>query len=65
LPSAAAKAVGEGGANLMAVPRDNPDEYGRLKRFPPGLFETMVDWTRTQPRWRAARQKPDLPGCAV
>ena len=29
--------------NLMEVPRDNPNEYVRLKRFPPGFFETMVD----------------------
>lgn len=34
--------------NLMEVPRDNPTEYARLRRFPPGLFETMVDWTMSQ-----------------
>jgi pimeloyl-ACP methyl ester carboxylesterase len=34
--------------NLMEVPPDNPTEYARLKRFPPGLFETMVDWTMRQ-----------------
>ena len=28
------------------VPRDNPNEYVRLKRFPPGFFETMVDGTK-------------------
>jgi pimeloyl-ACP methyl ester carboxylesterase len=39
--------------NLMEVPRDNPNEYVRLKRFPPGFFETMVDWTTTQLRRRA------------
>jgi pimeloyl-ACP methyl ester carboxylesterase len=38
--------------NLMEAPRDNPNEYVRLKRFPPGLFETMVDWTMTQLRRR-------------
>jgi pimeloyl-ACP methyl ester carboxylesterase len=38
--------------NLMEAPRDNPNEYVRLKRFPPGLFETMVDWTTTQVRRR-------------
>jgi len=31
--------------NLMEVPSDQPDEYTRLKRFAPGLFEAMVDWT--------------------
>ena len=39
--------------NLMEAPRDNPNEYVRLKRFPPGFFETMVDWTTTQLRRRA------------
>ena len=34
----------------MEVPPDNPNEYVRLKRFPPGFFETMVDWTTTQLR---------------
>ena len=29
--------------NLLEVPPDNTDEYVRLKRFPPGFFETMVD----------------------
>ena len=38
--------------NLMEAPRDNPDEYVRLKRFPPGFFETMVDWTGRQLRRR-------------
>jgi pimeloyl-ACP methyl ester carboxylesterase len=36
--------------NLMEVPRDNTNEYVRLKRFPPGFFETMVDWTMRQLR---------------
>jgi hypothetical protein len=40
--------------NLIEVPRDNPNEYVRLKRFPPGLFETMVDWTERQLRRRAS-----------
>jgi alpha-beta hydrolase superfamily lysophospholipase len=39
--------------SFMEVPRDNTDEYVRLKRFPPGFFETMVDWTTTQLRRRA------------
>ena len=34
-----------GSHNLMEVPRDNPNEQVRLTRFPPGLFETIVDWT--------------------
>jgi len=29
----------------MEVPSDNPNEDIRLKRFPPGFFETIVDWT--------------------
>lgn len=40
--------------NLMEVPRDNPNEYVRLKRFPPGFFEMMVDWTERQLRRRAS-----------
>ena len=43
-----------GGHNLMEVPPDNPNEYVRLKRFPPGMFEMIVDWTTTQVRGRAA-----------
>ncbi len=39
--------------NLIEVPPDNPNECVRLKRFPPGLFETMVDWTTAQLRRRA------------
>jgi hypothetical protein len=36
--------------NLMEVPPDNPNEGVRLKRFPPGFFEFMVDWTTTKVR---------------
>jgi pimeloyl-ACP methyl ester carboxylesterase len=43
--------------NLMEAPRDNPNEYVRLKRFPPGFFETMVDWTTTQLRRRAPARR--------
>ena len=42
-----------GSHNLMEVPPDNPNEFVRLKRFPPGFFEMMVDWTTTQIRGRA------------
>jgi hypothetical protein len=42
--------------NLLEVPSDNPDEYVRLKRFVPGLFETMVDWTTRQVHPRARRR---------
>ena len=41
--------------NLMEAPRDNTSEYVRLKRFPPGLFETMVDWTTSQLRRRVGQ----------
>jgi pimeloyl-ACP methyl ester carboxylesterase len=47
------KVYPNGSHNLMEVPPDNPKEWVRLKRFPPGLFETMVDWTTTQVRRRA------------
>ena len=50
----AVKVYPNGRHNLMEVPPDNPKEWVRLKRFPPGLFETMVDWTTTQVRGRAA-----------
>ena len=43
--------------NLMEAPRDNSNEYVRLKRFPPGLFDTMVDWTTTQLRRRASGRR--------
>jgi pimeloyl-ACP methyl ester carboxylesterase len=46
------KVYPNGSHNLMEVPPDNPNEFVRLKRFPPGLFETMVDWTTTQVRRR-------------
>jgi hypothetical protein len=42
--------------NLLEVPPDNPNEYVRLKRFPPGFFEMMVDWTRAQLRRAPAKQ---------
>jgi pimeloyl-ACP methyl ester carboxylesterase len=48
------KVYPNGRHNLMEVPPDNPSEYVRLKRFPPGFFEMMVDWTITQLRRRAA-----------
>ena len=41
------KVYPNGSHNLMEVPPENPNEYVRLKRFPPGFFETMVDWTTT------------------
>jgi pimeloyl-ACP methyl ester carboxylesterase len=43
--------------SLMEAPRENTDEYVRLKRFPPGFFETMVDWTTTQLRRRAPARR--------
>jgi len=46
------KVYPNGSHNLMEVPPDNPNESVRLKRFPPGLFETMIDWTMTQLRRR-------------
>jgi len=46
-----------GSHNLMEVPPDNPNEQVRLKRFPPGFFETMVDWTTTQLRRRAPARR--------
>ena len=48
------KVYPNGSHNLMEVPPDNPKEWVRLKRFPPGFFETMVDWTTTQVRRRPA-----------
>jgi uncharacterized protein len=47
------KVYPNGRHNLMEVPPENPNEWVRLKRFPPGLFEMMVDWTTTQVRRRA------------
>jgi hypothetical protein len=31
--------------------------YVRLKQFPPGFFDTMVDWTTTQLRRRAPARR--------
>lgn len=59
------KVYPNGSHNLMEVPRDNPNEQVLLKRFPPGFFETMVDWTTTQlrqqksPRQQTSRQFND------
>ena len=47
------KVYPNGSHNLMEVPPENPKESVRLKRFPPGFFEMMVDWTTTQVRRRA------------
>jgi pimeloyl-ACP methyl ester carboxylesterase len=46
-----------GSHNLMEVPPDNPNESVRLKRFPPGFFEMMVDWTTTQLRRRGPAKR--------
>ena len=51
------KVYPNGSHNLMEVPPENPNEYVRLKRFPPGFFETMVDWTTTQLRRRAPTRR--------
>jgi len=51
------KVYPNGSHNLMEVPPDNPNESVRLKRFPPGLFETMVDWTTTQIRRRPSARR--------
>lgn len=51
------KVYPNGSHNLMEVPPDNPNELVRLRRFPPGLFETMVDWTTTQLRRRAPTRR--------
>jgi len=51
------KVYPNGSHNLMEVPPENPNEWVRLKRFPPGLFETMVDWTNTQLRQRAPARR--------
>ena len=48
-----------GSHNLMEVPPDNPNESVRLKRFPPGFFETMVDSTTMQVRRRAPVRRKD------
>lgn len=51
------KVYPNGSHNLMEVPPDNPKEFVRLKRFPPGLFETMIDWTTTQLRRRTPARR--------
>src|SRR5215213_2453896 len=51
------KVYPNGSHNLMEVPPDNPNESVRLKRFPPGFFEMMVDWTTTQLRRRASARR--------
>ena len=51
------KVYPNGSHNLMEVPRDNPNESVRLRRFPPGLFEMMVDWTTTQLRRRGPARR--------
>ena len=51
------KVYPNGSHNLMEVPPDNPKEWVRLKRFPPGFFETMVDWTTTQVRRRGSLRR--------
>lgn len=51
------KVYPNGSHNLMEVPPNNPNEQVRLKRFPPGFFETMVDWTTTQLRRRASARR--------
>jgi pimeloyl-ACP methyl ester carboxylesterase len=48
------KVYPNGRHNLMEVPPDNPNEWVRLKKFPPGLFEMMVDWTTAQLRRRVS-----------
>jgi pimeloyl-ACP methyl ester carboxylesterase len=50
------KVYPNGSHNLMEVPPDNPNEWVRRRRFPPGLFEMIVDWTTTQVRGRAVRR---------
>jgi pimeloyl-ACP methyl ester carboxylesterase len=47
------KVYPNGAHNLQEVPPDNPNEWVRRKRFPPGFFEMMVDWTTRQVRGRA------------
>jgi len=50
------KVYPNGSHNLMEVPPDNPNEFVRLKRFPPGFFEMLVDWTTTQLRRTTVRR---------
>ena len=51
----------------MDVPPDNPNEWVRLKQFPPGFFEMMVEWTTTQLRRRAPAKRcgQEAPGNAI
>src|SRR5678816_1937673 len=51
------KVYPNGSHNLMEVPPENPNEFVRLKRFPPGFFEMMVDWTTTQLRRRGPTKR--------
>ncbi|HXQ73724.1 MAG TPA: alpha/beta hydrolase, partial [Pyrinomonadaceae bacterium] len=51
------KVYPNGSHNLMEVPPDNPNEFVRLKRFPPGFFETMIEWTTTQLRRRGPARR--------
>jgi pimeloyl-ACP methyl ester carboxylesterase len=51
------KVYPNGSHNLMEVPPDNPNEWVRRRRFPPGLFEMIVDWTTTQVRGRASARR--------
>ena len=51
------KVYPNGAHNLQEVPADNPNEWVRRKRFPPGFFEMMVDWTTTQVRGRGPARR--------
>jgi pimeloyl-ACP methyl ester carboxylesterase len=51
------KVYPNGSHNLMEVPPENPNEWVRLKRFPPGLFQMMLDWTTTQVRRRGPTRR--------
>ncbi len=51
------KVYPNGAHNLQEVPPDNPSEWVRRKRFPPGFFEMMVDWTTTQGRRRGPTRR--------
>lgn len=50
------KVYPNGRHNLMEGSNDNSDEFVRLQRFVPGLFEMMVDWSLRQTH--ARRRKP-------
>jgi len=50
------KVYPRGRHNLMEAAIDQPDEFVRIRRFVPGLFESLVEWTEKQiKRSRAAR----------